>query len=76
MKTFNAKKLDGSMIAPMVCNGRLYWATKKSFDSTASVACTQYVNSTELPYQQFCLEWIEKGYTPLFEWCSKANPIL
>lgn len=31
---------------------------------------------TDIRYHEFCLEWIEKGYTPLFEWCSYRQMII
>lgn len=31
---------------------------------------------TNITYREFCMEWIEKGYTPLFEWCSYRQQII
>lgn len=31
---------------------------------------------TTIKYKEFCLEWIEKGFTPLFEWCSYRQQII
>lgn len=29
-----------------------------------------------MDYNGFCKEWIEKDYTPLFEWCSEKSQIV
>lgn len=30
----------------------------------------------DIKYKEFCMHWIEKGYTPLFEWCSYRQQII
>ncbi len=33
-------------------------------------------NNDRIDYIAFCEEWIAKGYSPIFEWCSSASPIV
>eukprot|EP01130_Rhizamoeba_saxonica_P013456 TRINITY_DN5745_c0_g1_i1.p1 TRINITY_DN5745_c0_g1~~TRINITY_DN5745_c0_g1_i1.p1 ORF type:complete len:279 (-),score=63.10 TRINITY_DN5745_c0_g1_i1:24-860(-) len=38
--------------------------------------CDSFVNSSPIRYNEFCLKVINDGYTPLFEWCSKDQPVI
>ena len=44
-------------------------------DTTALVE--EYVNNTpSIAYTAFTTEWIEKGYTVIYEWCSPKSRIV
>jgi hypothetical protein len=34
------------------------------------------IQKCNIPYETFCSEWIEKGYTSMFEFCSPDTPIV
>ncbi|ELR17647.1 uncharacterized protein ACA1_064320 [Acanthamoeba castellanii str. Neff] len=71
------EKLDGSMVSPYVVAGRLLFATKKG-PSPVGNDVAQFVERVKAAqdYAAFCHTWIQHGYTPLFEWCSRMTPII
>lgn len=71
------EKLDGSMIAPFFSNNQIRFGTKSGITDTA-IAAEKYIQSinSKIDYIQFSQEWISKGFTPIFEWCSSSNPIV
>lgn len=68
------EKLDGSMITPLLVDGVVRWATKMGITEVSMQTETWLVNYPE--YSRFAKEWIEAGYTPIFEWCSPQNQIV
>ena len=68
------EKLDGSMIAPFVVNGQMIWGTKMGATDVAKPV-EEFVE--EHPnYRQFAKFVISRGYTPIFEWCSRKQRIV
>ena len=68
------EKLDGSMIAPFVVNGEMIWGTKMGATDVAKpVEAFVEANSH---YRQFAKFTISRGYTPIFEWCSRKQRIV
>ena len=68
------EKLDGSMIAPFVVNGEMIWGTKMG---ATDVAKPVEAFVEEHPnYRQFAKFVISRGYTPIFEWCSRKQRIV
>ena len=63
-------KLDGSMIAPFFTEGKLRYATKQTVTDT-SLLVEEFVKKSGINFDDFCTNWIEKGYSPIFEWCSR-----
>jgi T4 RnlA family RNA ligase len=68
------EKLDGSMIAPFIVNGEMIWGTKMGATDVAKpVEEFVEVNSH---YRIFAKFLISRGYTPIFEWCSRKQRIV
>ena len=63
-------KLDGSMISPFYTEGKLRYATKLTVTDT-SLLVEEFVKQSSLKYDELSSHWIEKGYSPIFEWCSR-----
>ncbi|KAM9970060.1 hypothetical protein ACTFIR_001900 [Dictyostelium discoideum] len=73
------EKLDGSLIAPILINGKAAWGSKSGItDLTIKVEkhIQLKLKDNNIRYDDFALEWMLKGYTPLFEWCSESNQIV
>lgn len=68
------EKLDGSMIAPFVVNDRMIWGTKMGATEVAEPV-EDFVLLHE-NYSQFARFLIRRGYTPIFEWCSRKQRIV
>ena len=66
------EKLDGSMIAPYIVNGRLIWGTKMG-DTDIAAIVADFVTSKQI---NFVFTLIQAGYTPIFEFCSRKNRIV
>jgi len=68
------EKLDGSMISPILVRGNLRWTTKMGI---TDVAMQAEVHVAMRPvYVDFALQCIKDGFTPIFEWCSRASRIV
>ncbi|KAN0019638.1 hypothetical protein ACTFIU_002856 [Dictyostelium citrinum] len=73
------EKLDGSLIAPILVNGKAAWGSKSGItDLTIKIEkhIELKLKENKSRYDDFALEWMLKGYTPLFEWCSESNQIV
>lgn len=68
------EKLDGSMIAPFIVNDRMIWGTKMGATEVAEPV-EDFVLLHE-NYSQFARFLIRRGYTPIFEWCSRKQRIV
>ena len=68
------EKLDGSMIAPFYVNGKMIWGTKMGATDVAKPV-EEFVEAHP-NYRQFAEYAIERGYTPIFEWCSRKQRIV
>lgn len=72
-------KLDGSMIRPLVVDGKLRLITRAGITDVA-VKAEKYIN--QLPeiqrknFQVMCMSLIDQGYTPIFEFCSRDQRIV
>lgn len=80
------EKMDGSMIAPFYTKGKLRlqssiiiltdrFGTKNGLTDTALIA-EEYIASGKFSYQEFSQKWVDKGFTPIYEWCSQRSPIV
>ena len=67
-------KLDGSMIAPFVVNGQLLYGTKKGVTEISNQCANFRKNNPS--YDEFSLYCIDKGLTPIYEWCSLQQKIV
>jgi RNA ligase len=67
-------KLDGSMVSPCIVNGHVRWMTKMGITDTAMQAETHTVRFQI--YREFAEYMLKGGWTPIFEWVSRASRIV
>lgn len=72
------EKLDGSMVAPYKIGARIIFATKKGPSRVSDDAEAHCRKALELgiDYFGFIEKYIDEGYTPIFEWCSRSTRII
>lgn len=71
------EKLDGSMIRPFRVGDTIRWGTKMGVTDVAMQAEEFVAKNPQ--YQKFaeaCLDYEEKPWTPIFEWCSRQQRIV
>lgn len=68
------EKLDGSMLTPYRRNGEIEWHTKMGATDVAKPV--QAFVSDNPAYRSFVYGWMETGFTPIFEWCSRQQKIV
>jgi RNA ligase len=68
------EKLDGSMIRPIPTKEGFRLATKAGITDISQQA-EEFIKD-KLHYSTFIKKCIQKGITPLFEWCSNKNRIV
>jgi RNA ligase len=68
------KKLDGSMITPMLVNGEVRFCTKMGLTGVAAPVDEWAADKPQ--YAEFCKEIMLGGCTPIFEWCSRVQRIV
>jgi len=67
------EKMSGLLVAPYVTEGKLRWAGRTGVTKTSDVV-EEFVASTEGEYAAFAQTWIDKGFTPLFNWYHPDMP--
>ena len=68
------EKLDGSMVSPCYVNGHIRWMTKMGITDT-SMEAEAFVASHP-DYTELAIDYLQNGFTPIFEWCSNKNRIV
>ena len=68
------EKLDGSMITLVVTDAGLRWGTKMGI-TEVSMGAEEFVAHNP-HYAKFAADLIERGLTPIFEWCSRKQRIV
>lgn len=68
------EKLDGSMIAPFIVDGKMIWGTKMGATDVAKPVEEFVARNPE--YVRFAEEAIANDWTPIFEWCSRKQRIV
>ena len=68
-------KRDGSMITPVLVDGKVCLKSKKSFTSDVAWAAQRYVDMRQR-YKNFCRELLTNGMTPIFEYTSPKARIV
>ena len=68
-------KLDGSMIHPVIIDGRLYMHTRKGHTDVAKKA-ERFILSSGRGYSEFCIRALKDGWTPIFEYVGPENRIV
>lgn len=69
-----AEKLDGSMIHAFLIDGELGLATRAGITDISNQAKEHLVKDKLL--MDWCIQMCSFGYTPIFEWCSRANRVV
>lgn len=73
LESYVLEKLDGSMIAPFIVNGRLLWGTMAGETDVSELFVRECLNDN---LRALAHEAIRDGYTPIFEYCSPNNQIV
>lgn len=68
------EKLDGSMITPVVVDNAIRWGTKMGI-TDVSMGAELFVAKNP-NYAEFADLHIDRGQTPIFEWCSRKQRIV
>jgi RNA ligase len=68
------EKLDGSMIAPFIVDGQMIWGTKMGATDVAKPVEAFVEEHSE--YRIYAKFMLSRGYTPIFEWCSRKQRIV
>lgn len=64
-------KMDGSMVAPFIIDGKLLWGTKMGVtDVSAQVEPSKFHEN----FARYCITQL--NCTPIFEWCSRKQRIV
>ena len=69
------EKLDGSMVRPVIIGGQLRLATKMGI-TDYSAAAEEWLKQRGPEPRSWMMDVIRAGYTPIFEWVSRANRIV
>lgn len=70
-------KMDGCLVSPFMSLGKLRWGSKMGITELSEDMEEDFLpKKTDMKYHDFCMEWISKDYTPLFEWCSFKQQII
>jgi len=70
------EKLDGSLVAPMLLDGKVVFGTKAGITEMSLAVEKFFLLTCGIDYANFCREWLLNDHTPLFEWCSPMHPIV
>jgi RNA ligase len=68
------RKLDGSMISPILTSHGIRWTTKMGITDT-SMKCEQYIAGLK-QYRLLAESLCDQGYTPIFEYTSPTSRIV
>lgn len=67
-------KLDGSMISPFICEGKVHWGTRMGVTEVGDQTQEFLFNNPQ--YNEMAILLIQNGHTPMFEWCSRKQRIV
>jgi RNA ligase len=69
-------KLDGSMITPILLDGKIRWGTKMGLTDVAAPV-EEFINTNlSMNYAGLAEYCFDFGKTPIFEWCSNKQRIV
>lgn len=71
---YHVEKLDGSMMTPLLVNGAVRWCSKMGLTPVA-LPVDEFTRN-KAHYHEFARHWLNKGFTPMFEWCSRKQRIV
>ena len=66
------EKLDGTLVSPVLLDdGSLIWASRKNeIDEVL-----EFIKHSEIKYNDFAVNYLRLGITPLFEWCHDTKHV-
>jgi len=70
------EKMDGCLVSPFMSGGKLRWGSKMGSTDVSNRMEDEWLPSCGVDYDSFATEWINKGFTVLFEWCSVQQQIV
>ena len=70
------EKLDGSMIMPIIVDGKIVFRTKRGYFNQVTNQADKFVAEYQVKYLEFCTKLMKEGYTPIFEFYSKENMVV
>ncbi|EFC38327.1 predicted protein [Naegleria gruberi] len=70
------EKLDGSMIMPIIVDGKIVFRTKRGYFNQVTNQADKFVAESQVKYLEFCTKLMKEGYTPIFEFYSKENMVV
>lgn len=66
------EKLDGNFVSPFYTQGELKFGTKTSHRNGEARQVNAFVASHD-GYLAFSRDWVDRGFSPIFEWCSPCD---
>jgi RNA ligase len=70
-------KRDGSMITPVMIDGKVVCKSKKAFESDVAILATKYLHLPQnASLLAFCKTCLKDKITPIFEWTSSKSRIV
>lgn len=69
------EKMDGSMIRPLLIDGRLRLGTKMGVTSVA-MGAEAWLARQDRSKKDWLIDQVKSGMTPLFEWISRDNQVV
>jgi len=63
-------------MSPLYTEGEIHWATKSGPTEVSTILESDFIPKSAVDFNGFAQEWMDKGYTPLFEWCSYRQQIV
>jgi RNA ligase len=73
-KSTFSQKWDGSMLMPVLLDGKIFWKSRKTFYSDTVKKAQRFTQQTV--YTEIALQFLEKGQTPIFELVGPHNPLV
>ena len=71
------EKKDGCLISAVLLEGEVKFASKNGPTSLSlSIEQNYFKKNPSCLFHLFAREWVEKGFTPIFEWCSPLQQIV
>lgn len=69
------EKMDGSMIRPLIIGDELHLGTKMGLTDIAREA-QDWLRGRSSVAEEWIRDYVDRGYTPIFEWISPSNKIV
>lgn len=70
------KKLDGSLVTPVLINNKVFWKSKSSFYSDVARKTQKLYENSDVNFKLTIENYLKNGKTPIFEYISPDNRIV